>query len=109
MSTPPLDSAAVQALVAEVIRRITTASPRSTPLPAAITPPIVAAAARDLTIADRVITLAHLERLPAGVGTVVVQAQAVITPSARDRTKRRESHSCAVPPPRRSHRLSVRS
>jgi hypothetical protein len=81
-----LDAAAIQALVAEVVRRIrATQAPTAAPQPAApSSQPEAAASGAVLSIPDRVITLAHLERLPAAVREVVVDAKAVITPSARE-------------------------
>ena len=90
MSTPmTLDAAAVQALVAEVVRRILAAqAPTAATKPAAPSPqPAAAASGTAMSIPDRVITLAHLERLPAAVREVVVDAKAVITPSAREHAK----------------------
>ena len=90
MSTPmTLDAAAVQALVAEVVRRILAAqAPTAATKPAAPSPqPAAAASETAMSIPDRVITLAHLERLPAAVREVVVDAKAVITPSAREHAK----------------------
>lgn len=94
MSTPAtLDAAAIQALVAEVVRRIQAAhaiqpmpaTPAAPPRPAALAIPAPATAA--FSIPDRVVTLAHLERLPATIREVVVDAKAVITPSAREHAK----------------------
>jgi hypothetical protein len=85
--TPQLDAAAIQALVAEVVRRILAgqatagAAPRS---PASGLPPAAPAGVGAASISERVVTLAHLERLPAGVREVMLDARAVITPSARD-------------------------
>lgn len=89
MSTPhTLDAAAVQALVAEVVRRIQAAQTATGGNHAATTPPPVSAASVPaFSIPDRVITLAHLERLPAAVREVVVDAKAVVTPSAREHAK----------------------
>ncbi len=78
--TSPLDRDTVARLVAEVIRRI---EAEAKPLPA--TRP--AAQAPTLAIAERVITLHVLERLPAGTRRVTVDPKAVITPSARDHAK----------------------
>ena len=90
MNTPHLDAAAVQALVTEVIRRIG-ATQLASPLTPASTPGPAVLPARPttpgLTITERVVTLAHLERVPSSVSQVVVHASAVITPSARDRAK----------------------
>lgn len=96
-STPALDRDTVQRLVAEVIRRIQAEAKAA---PAATVQPQAAAAApassygapepkatAALTLADRVITLHAVERLPAGTRQVVVDAKAVITPSARDHAK----------------------
>jgi hypothetical protein len=93
MSTPhTLDAAAIQALVAEVVRRIQAgqaAAPRSAapPVPAAAT--ATPAAAAGAAITERVITLAMIERVPAGVQAVSAVATAVITPSAADRARER--------------------
>jgi len=78
--TSPLDRDTVARLVAEVIRRI---EAEARPLPAARP----AAQAPTLAIADRVVTLHVLERLPAGTRRVTVDSKAVITPSARDHAK----------------------
>jgi hypothetical protein len=88
MNTPPtLDAAAIQALVAEVVRRIQAAhamqaTPATPARPASVAASAPAPAA--FSIPDRVVTLAHLERLPAAIREVVVDAKAVITPSARE-------------------------
>ncbi len=94
MNTSPLDATAVQALVAEVIRRIGAAqspphrTPAASPAPngAAVAPP-AAAANPGFTITERVVTLALLERIPPGVSRVAIHAAAVITPSARDHAR----------------------
>jgi hypothetical protein len=65
------DRAMIERLVAEVIGRL-----RAEAAPAA-----------GAALADRVITLATLERLPAGTRSVVIDAKAVVTPSARDHAK----------------------
>ncbi|MCE9630774.1 MAG: hypothetical protein K8S94_08705 [Planctomycetia bacterium] len=90
MNTPPLDAAAVQALVAEVIRRIGATQPALQRAPASASLPAaqpVSATIPGFTIIERVVTLAHLERVPTGVSRVMIHASAVITPSARDRAK----------------------
>jgi hypothetical protein len=90
------DRDTVQRLVAEVIRRIQAeggpapATSSSTPAPSA--PPASMYGAPEptapaATLADRVITLHALERLPAGTRQLVVAAKTVITPSARDYAK----------------------
>jgi hypothetical protein len=82
MSTPAHDRATVERLVAEVLRRLAAearpaaASPAPAPSPAAV--------GGTATLADRVVTLAALERLPAGTRHVAIEARAVVTPSARD-------------------------
>jgi pyruvate/2-oxoglutarate dehydrogenase complex dihydrolipoamide acyltransferase (E2) component len=85
-----VDPEAVRAIVAEVLRRIgpvvnsdlpappSTASEAPAP---AVTP---APAAGGVSLPGRVISLAMLEKLPAGTGRVTVEATAVITPSARE-------------------------
>ncbi|MFM8951658.1 MAG: hypothetical protein ACKOOF_01135 [Planctomycetaceae bacterium] len=69
-SPSPIDHDTVQRLVAEVIRRIHAEKQTAAPM-----------------LTGRVITLHAVERLPAGTRQVVVDAQAVITPSARDHAK----------------------
>ena len=93
MSTPPtLDAAAIQALVAEVVRRIQAgqaAAPRSAAPPVATAAAATPAVAAGAAITERVITLAMIERVPAGVQAVSAVANAVITPSAADRARER--------------------
>lgn len=81
-----LDAAAVEALVAEVVRRIRAAQAPATATapPAPLGPRPGASSGTAVSLADRVITLAHLERLPPAVRDVIVDARAVITPSARE-------------------------
>lgn len=81
------DPETIRRLVAEVIARITA--------PAAAQPAAWATASTcgqpqaggGVAIADKVVTLATLERLPAGTARVVVAATAVITPSAREHAR----------------------
>jgi pyruvate/2-oxoglutarate dehydrogenase complex dihydrolipoamide acyltransferase (E2) component len=104
MNTPAPDRAMIERLVAEVIGRLAVAAPlpraataaRTTvasPLPAATAPASVAAfapgvgAAAEVSLADRVITLAILERLPSGARRVTIDPRAVVTPSARDHAR----------------------
>jgi len=97
-STSPIDRDTVQRLVAEVIRRIqaeataTPVAPAAAPTSPAVAAPASSSGAPEPKVAaamraDRVITLHSLERLPAGTRQVVVDAKAVITPSARDYAK----------------------
>lgn len=96
--TPTLDRDTVQRLVAEVIRRIQAeARPPISPGPAqapAATPAsspssygAPEAKTGNATVVDKVITLAALERLPAGTRQLIVDTKAVVTPSARDYAK----------------------
>jgi len=91
MNTPAnLDAAAIQALVAEVIRRIAAGQAETTA--ASAERPKVAPSAgvpAGHAIAERVVTLASIERIPAGAGVVAAVANAVITPSAADRARER--------------------
>jgi pyruvate/2-oxoglutarate dehydrogenase complex dihydrolipoamide acyltransferase (E2) component len=88
-----VDPKAVQAIVAEVVRRIhaaaksdlPAAAPTAAPASAPATPPVPAAAG--VSIAGRVISLAMLEKLPAGTSCVTIDATAVITPSAREHAR----------------------
>ena len=91
MNTPdptavPLDRDAVHRLVEEVLRRIRGAAPATGPVGLAASPVAVPVAAAGVAIPDRVITLAHVEKLSAGV-RVAIAPGAVITPSARDRAR----------------------
>jgi len=92
VSTPvTVDAAAIQALVAEVVRRIQAGqavAAQSASPPVATTPP-TPAAATGIAITERVITLAMIERVPAGVHAVSAAANAVIAPSAADRARER--------------------
>lgn len=97
MSTPIIDRDTIQALVAEVLRRIQAQSATTPPVvPAATTAPAAAPASSHgapqtatatVAIADRVITAARVESLAAGTRCLTVEARAVITPSARDRAR----------------------
>lgn len=83
---PPIDAAAIQALVAEVVRRIRAGqqTPAVAAAPVASTPPPAPAVAR---LADRVITVASLDRIPGGAREVAIDAKAVVTPAAVDRAR----------------------
>lgn len=91
MSTPAnLDAAAIQALVAEVIRRITAGQTMpATRSASAVTGGVAATVSTGPSIAERVVTLASIERIPDGVRQVAAVATAVITPSAADRARER--------------------
>ncbi len=86
-SDASLDPEMIRAIVAEVVRRI-----RSEP-PAAVSPmaaPSAGAETREgVVVPGRVVALAMLERLPPGVTRIVIEASAVITPSARDHARSR--------------------
>jgi len=89
-----LDPAAIRGVVEEVLRRLAAqgglASPAVAPAPAPAATTGAAAApatAGIVAIPDGVVTLAHVERLPAGTREVTVTAKAVVTPSARDRAR----------------------
>lgn len=74
----------VRKLVAEVVARIQTQ-----PDAAALASPMHSQPpqAAGVTIADSVITLATVERLPSGTKKVAIAAKAVITPSAREHAR----------------------
>jgi hypothetical protein len=95
-SPATIEPEAVRAIVAEVLRRIgatpghglPAAVPASSQAAGAREPPAkVAPAAGGVLLPGRVISLAMLEKLPAGTGRVTVEAAAVITPSARDHAR----------------------
>ena len=77
MTASPIHPDAVRKIVAEVLERIRSGVPAAA---SAIAPARPAAP----TLPERVLTLALLERLPAGTRSVVLLPNAVITPSARD-------------------------
>jgi hypothetical protein len=88
-----LDAETVRQLVAEVVARIQAQTP---PAPSTTTPSVPARPvssapqpqpAVGLTIADAVITLATVERLPGGTKRALISTKAVITPSAREHAR----------------------
>ncbi|MFM8635159.1 MAG: hypothetical protein ACKOEX_10170 [Planctomycetia bacterium] len=81
--TPP-DADTIRRLVVEVIARLQAGVPAAPPASPAASPPGQPTATAGIALADKVITLASLERLPAGTRRVAVTAAAVITPSARE-------------------------
>jgi len=81
-----VDPEAIRGIVAEVLRRIAAASTGGGPVAVAPDPPPPVAAG-GVSLPGRVISLGMLEKLPAGVARVVVEAAAVITPSARDHAR----------------------
>lgn len=81
------DPETIRRLVAEVIARVTAAPPAAAPAPATAATSGRPEAAGGMALADKVVTLASLERLPVGTARVVVAATAVITPSARERAR----------------------
>jgi len=74
----------VRHLVAEVVARIQTQPAAAPSASSSYGQPQQAAG---VTIADSVITLATVERLPAGTKRAVIAAKAVITPSAREHAR----------------------
>jgi len=81
------DPETIRRLVAEVIARV-----GATRAPAAATPAAASSygqpqATGGVAVADKVVTLAALERLPAGTTCIVVAATAVVTPSAREHAR----------------------
>jgi hypothetical protein len=79
------DPETIRRLVAEVIARVT--APAAPPVAASPTGGSTYGqrqAASGVALTDKVVTLAVLERLPAGTARVVVAAGAVVTPSARE-------------------------
>jgi len=78
------DPETIRRLVAEVIARVTASAAPPAARPSASGQP---QAAGSVALAEKVVTLASLERLPAGTGRIVVAAAAVVTPSARERAR----------------------
>lgn len=80
------DPETIRRLVAEVIARVTSQAPVPPAPPAASSygQPQTASGA---VVTDKVVTLAILERLPAGTARVIVGATAVVTPSAREHAR----------------------
>ena len=86
------DPEVVRRLVAEVLRRIGASAPGSAAAPAALAQPgavvaSIAPPAGGVLLAERVITLAVIEKLPPGTRQAAIAAGAVLTPSARDRAQ----------------------
>lgn len=89
MTAPiPPDADTIRRLVAEVIARLQSepaAPPPRSAAPASGSGEPVAAAA--VTLADKVVTLAVVQRVPSGTRRALVPATAVITPSAREHAR----------------------
>lgn len=82
------DPETIRRLVAEVVARITAQAATSVaPKPAAASSYGQPQGATAVTVAEKVVTLAALERLPSGTARVVVATNAVITPSAREHAR----------------------
>ena len=91
MNQPPVPfdpNAYVERIVQEVIRRLLAmraqgeaASEGTVAKPAT--------AAKSVTVSDKLITVATLDRLPAGTTEVTLAARAVVTPLARDEARDR--------------------
>jgi len=82
------DPETIRRLVAEVIARLT--APASAPVAPAQAPASTYGqphAAAGVALTDKVVTLASLERLPAGTARVLVASGAVVTPSAREHAR----------------------
>lgn len=90
-SPTAVDPEAVRALVAAVLRRVRTESPAaaSAAIATRASAATSASATAAVAVAGRVVTLAMVERLPAGTRRVTVEPAAVITPSARDHARDR--------------------
>ena len=78
------DPETIRRLVAEVIARIGVPTSAA---PAAASSYGQPQASSGVAVADKVVTLAALERLPAGTARIVVAATAVVTPSAREHAR----------------------
>jgi pyruvate/2-oxoglutarate dehydrogenase complex dihydrolipoamide acyltransferase (E2) component len=99
MSTPAIDRDTIQALVAEVLRRIQAQAPGQPPAAAPASPSTATAPASSYgapqnittgpTLSDRLITAAVVEGLSVGSGRVTIAARAVVTPAAADLARER--------------------
>ena len=89
MARSPITTDTVRTIVAEVLRRVRAEASQAAlqrtaaPVHAPVHSPVLAGVA----LADRVLTLGMLERLPPGTRRVTVPATAVVTPSARDHAR----------------------
>ena len=101
-SATAVDPEAVRTIVAEVLRRLgATPGPGAQPAgsaPANTSPPSTASIAAatpaaGVSLPGRVISVALLEKLPAGTGRITIEATAVLTPSARDHAR---DHGIAI-------------
>lgn len=81
------DPETIRRLVAEVIARLAATSPAPPAAPAAASAYGQPQTQAGVVCADKVVTLASLEQLPAGTARVVVGATAVVTPSAREHAR----------------------
>ncbi|NBV45035.1 MAG: hypothetical protein EBR86_05190 [Planctomycetia bacterium] len=82
--TPPTKDE-IEALVAEVIRHLRTGTAFGATASAVKEAGSATATVAAVVIGEQVITLAAIERLPAGTTRVTIAPRAVITPSARER------------------------
>jgi len=85
MARSPITTDTVRTIVAEVLRRVRAEASQAAPQRTAA--PAHAPVAAGIALADRVLTLGMLERLPPGTRQVTVPATAVVTPSARDHAR----------------------
>jgi len=89
-SQPPTE-AEIRALVAEVMSRLRAVSPgaapalSSPPPRASVVSPAAAGVPPAIPLAEQVITLTVVDRLPAGTARVAIGPRSVVTPSARER------------------------
>jgi hypothetical protein len=81
------DPETIRRLVAEVIARLGAAATSPAPTPVAGSSYGQPQASSGVAVVDKVVTLAALERLPAGTARIVVAATAVVTPSAREHAR----------------------
>jgi hypothetical protein len=77
----------IRRIVAEVVRRVRGESAAGSLQPSGAPSASRRIPSADVTISGRVLSLAMLEKLPAGTHRITVEASAVITPSARDHAR----------------------
>ncbi len=82
-SAPPTFDAIIERIVREVLRRLQSQSHR------VAMPTVAPSAEATVSVQEKLITAATLERLPVGTRVVTIPQRAVVTPLARDEARDR--------------------